>query len=177
MRSFEEEIANHARKMAVPFSSGETTCGYGSTLAYTGSVREELPKLLKRLGVTLLNDAGCGDGHWIGHIDLPCQRRGFDLHHGERLDIATQAMPAADAILCRDVLIHMRGDLIGAALELFKQSAPTLIATGYEAADHSALMEDRSTRYIDLGREPFGLLEVERIPEDVPGKFLGVYAL
>ena len=145
-------------------------------MAYTEGVRKELPRLLERHGVKLLCDAGCGDRNWIKTVDLPCEYRGFDLHYGEPFDITADVLPACDAILCRDVLIHMRQDLIEAALANFRKASKFLIATSYDVYNHADLMGERPNRRINLGVEPFSLPFVERIEEEA-GKYLGLWIL
>lgn len=177
MRTLDEERRAHIKKMATPFSKGETACGNGSTLRYTERLRDWLPDLIKRHGVKSLCDAGCGDKNWISQIDLGCEYRGFDLHFGEKLDISKDKLPDCDLILCRDVFIHMRGDLIESAISLFKQASPLLLSTSYDKADHLDLMETKYRRSLNLSREPFNLTLLERYEEEDKGKFLGLWKL
>jgi len=173
----EEERAAHAQRMQKPFSTGETVCGPGSTMANTKNVRRELPRIVAEYGVKTLNNAGCGDQHWIDVPALGCDYSAFDLHFGTRLDITAETMPPCDLILCRDVLIHMRQYLILAALERFAQSAPLLLATSYDGFSHDHLMQYQHAYRIHLGEEPFSLPLIERIEESHPGKFLGLWNL
>lgn len=58
----------------------ESISGPGSSLAETVALREELPRLLRRLGVRSMLDAPCGDCYWLGHIDLDLDRYlGIDI--------------------------------------------------------------------------------------------------
>lgn len=97
--------------------------GYGSSLEATTSIRESLPRLLSDLGVKSLLDLGCGDFTWMREIDLPCPYIGADIvpslvddlskrFGNERrlfltVDACEDALPEADAILCREVLFHL----------------------------------------------------------------------
>lgn len=124
----------------------ETVCGNGSMLRHTANIRRWLPWRVLRYGIHTLNDAGAGDMKWIRRIEwtLPIEYRAFDLiprsPEVAQLDITTQTMPPADAILCRMVLNHLvdvkgkeRDETrIEMALERFRQSARYLIATHFE---------------------------------------------
>jgi hypothetical protein len=122
-------------RMGRPF----TECGNGSTLEATRVIRDWLPGLLARLKVRTMNDAGAGDLAWIKliHWKTPLHYRPFDLiprlPQVGRIDITRDAMPPADAILCRMVLNHLDRPRIAMALERFRASAPYLIATQYQA--------------------------------------------
>src|SRR5215467_15201894 len=50
--------------------------GLGSELDATATLRAELPALLRRLQVTSLLDAPCGDGGWIARADLAVRETG-----------------------------------------------------------------------------------------------------
>jgi SAM-dependent methyltransferase len=97
--------------------------GWGSSLEATRTIRDELPKLLVELGAKRLLDLGCGDFTWMRQVDLPCPYVGVDIvpeviaanqrEFGNEtreflvLDACEQALPAADVILCREVLFHL----------------------------------------------------------------------
>src|SRR5262249_34735339 len=102
----------------------ESLSGPGSTLAQTAGLRERLPLLLEALGVRSLVDAPCGDHHWLGRTALGVEHYvGLDVlqelvernvhYHGSPLrrfacaDVRVDPIPAADAILCRDLLVHL----------------------------------------------------------------------
>ncbi len=57
----------------------ESTSGLGSELDATAVLRAELPQLLKKLGVTSLLDAPCGDAGWINRADLGVRYVGIDI--------------------------------------------------------------------------------------------------
>src|SRR5258708_6481671 len=48
----------------------ESFSGRGSTLARTGVIRMELPRLLHDAGAKTLLDAACGDFNWMRHLEL-----------------------------------------------------------------------------------------------------------
>ncbi len=138
-----------------------TVCGNGSTLEHTAKVRHWLPDLVRRFGIVRLNDAGAGDLYWIRKVrwQTPLVYSAFDLiprlPSVNKIDITAEAMPAANAILCRMVLNHLDQPRILAALKLFRQSARYLIATQFDGED----LPQRSPQFmrLDLRREPFNL--------------------
>ena len=129
----------HAR-MAKGWRAGnpETICGNGSTAKHTAEIRAWLPGLVDRYDIRSLNDAGAGDRYWIKKVawSAPLAYRPFDLIPRSpdvtQIDITREAMPRADAILCRMVLNHLDDVRIEMALGLFKKSAVYLIATQFD---------------------------------------------
>ena len=97
--------------------------GWGSSLEATGSIRQELPKLLQTLQAQSLLDLGCGDFTWMKTVELPCPYIGVDIVPqviGENeakfaddqrsfivLDACEEELPPADVVLCREVLFHL----------------------------------------------------------------------
>lgn len=185
-----------------PDQAPDTVCGWGSSEPHTQLVRKGLLTVLETHRVRTLNDAGCGDLAWMSTVDLRgVDYVGYDVHerdtwaelrrHGYRLevlDITAQELRPADLLICRDVFIHLPNDMILPALERFRRSAPLLLTTGYtsdptlEGGEFSnfARMEEPSLRHakLDLTLPPFGLGEpLERIPENSPNKYLGLWDL
>lgn len=114
---------------------GGTVCGKSSMMEHTRTVRLWLPIIVQKYGIESVNDAGAGDLHWIQHVTWPVDYRPFDLipRHGavKALDITTQTMPRADAVLCRVVLNHLCRERIQMALDRFRECARYLIATQF----------------------------------------------
>jgi SAM-dependent methyltransferase len=97
--------------------------GFGSELGSTQLVRKRLPELLDSLGTRVILDVGCGDFTWMKEVSLPCNYIGADivgpvieensrLYASESrkfqvLDATRDPLPAADTILCREVMIHL----------------------------------------------------------------------
>jgi SAM-dependent methyltransferase len=153
----------------------ESVSGPGSSLAATAAVRRELPGLLAGLGVRSLLDAPCGDCHWIlgaplgldhyiGADIVPAlvERNAAALGAPGRefrcLDITRDPLPPADAILCRDCLIHFSYRFIARALANFRRSgARYLLTTTYSGlpANHDIL--SGQWRPLDLELPPFSL--------------------
>jgi hypothetical protein len=63
----------------------ESVSGDGSSLRRTLGVRQELPALLRQLGVNSLLDAVCGDFHWLRDRASVSQLRQQAIDHGDRL--------------------------------------------------------------------------------------------
>src|SRR3984957_18713709 len=99
--------------------------GLGSELDATAVLRAELPQLFRKLAITSLLDAPCGEARWINHGDLGVRTVGVDIVpalieslqasaavgdiRGEYhlADITRDPLPGCDAILCRDCLVHL----------------------------------------------------------------------
>jgi len=118
-----------------------TTCGQGSLLRNTATIREWLPRMTEKYGIETVCDAGAGDLHWISKMRWPVMYKGFDLfpRHPDvvKLDITTEELPLCDAVLCRMVLNHLWGEgdditRIDMALRLFAKSARYLFATQFD---------------------------------------------
>jgi hypothetical protein len=126
----------------------ETDCGVNSKKCNAVTDIGFIRRVLDDYDCTVVNDAGCGDFNWI--IDLPgiyaLDYRGYDLCEPPlskrllpfvQLNIATHPMRPCDVILCRDTLFHFPNKEVEATLELFRQSAPFLIASSSPTADNS----------------------------------------
>ena len=123
--------------------------GQGSNLEQTIALRTVLPRLLETLGVRSLLDVPCGDYNWIRHADLNLDRYiGGDIVHrlvdtlqseyggpGReflQLDMVRDRLPRADAILCRDCLVHFSFRQIAVTIRNFQRSgARYLLATTF----------------------------------------------
>lgn len=150
-------------RMGRPF----TECGNGSTLEATAKIREWLPDVMARYEIGTLNDAGAGDLAWWPHVKWRTTfvYRPFDLiprlPEVERIDITTQPMPHADAILCRMVLNHLDTPRVTMALDLFKQAAEYLIATQYDGDN----LPQRSSEFHRLDLRDWLGEPLERCPD------------
>lgn len=160
----------------------ESSSGPGSNLRETETLRRELPGLLAELGVHTLLDAPCGDCHWIAHTPLD-----LDLYIGidvvpdliaanasradcgprrefRTADLTRDPLPRADAILCRDCLIHFSYRYIHRALANFRRSrARFLLTTTYSGLPENHEILTGQWRPIDLQLPPFGLPEPLRL--------------
>lgn len=147
--------------------------GLGSELEATATLRRELPILLRELGATSLLDAPCGDGGWIGHTELGVAYTGVDLvpelievltaratseNTGRTYrvaDLTCDPLPMADAILCRDCLVHFSYQTIARTIANFRRSGATwLIATTFPDLEANRDCEDADWRPLNFERSP-----------------------
>jgi len=151
----------------------ESVSGPGSSLSETAAVRRELPRLFNELGIRTLLDIPCGDCHWIffSPLDLDLYigadivpeliERNIARLSGPRrefrvLDLTRDPLPRADAILCRDCLIHFSFRFIRRTVNRFRRSgALYLLTTTYHGlqANHDIL--SGQWRPLDLELPPF----------------------
>jgi len=153
------------------WGAAESVSGLGSGIDATAVLRAQLPLLLRRLGVRTLLDAPCGDGGWIATTDLGVRITGIDvvpdligalqrradLDHDYLLaDITRDALPAADAVLCRDCLVHFSFANIARAVENFRRGgANWLITTTFREWQTNLDCEDGDWRALNFERAPF----------------------
>ncbi len=126
--------------------SGESASGFGSDLDHTAAVRKALPVLLKQIGARTMIDAPCGDFNWMKEVKLELDRYiGIDIvpalisrnqqQYGDSgrefraLNIASDPLPAADVIFCRDCLVHLPNADITKAIINFKKSGSVYLLT------------------------------------------------
>jgi hypothetical protein len=156
------------------WKSKESISGTGSALKATELVRENLSRLLADLGIKTLVDAPCGDCNWIRRMTYQFdQYIGIDIVPDliERLrteittpnwrfqvgDIVTDILPRADALLCRDCLVHLPLEFSLHAVANWKLAGfKYVIATTFPGA------ENRETplgkwRRLDMQAAPFNL--------------------
>lgn len=119
-------------RMGLPF----TACGNGSTLEATAKVRRWLPEVVERYGIESVVDAGAGDMAWLPHMRWRVAYQPFDLiprsPEVAQLDITTELLPRADAILCRHVLNHLAERIDQTIANLVASGSTYLIATQYD---------------------------------------------
>jgi hypothetical protein len=163
------------------WSDADSRSGTGSNLDATERLRAELPGLLRRLGVRRLVDVPCGDFHWMAHVDLTgVEYVGGDIvealvasnrarHAGPgrtflRLDLTAGPLPAADAVLCRDCLVHLSFANIARAFRVVAASgARYLIATTFLEQETNSDVVDGDWRPLNLERAPFHLPPPEAV--------------
>lgn len=161
------------------WATGESVSGPGSDFG-SGSV-EHTARLLHRfipeLGVQSIADIPCGDFHWMGevlsaHPDV--RYTGYDIvesliaknertHPGRAfavLDIVAEVPPAADLILCKDLVNHLYERDVRAALKNMVASGSTWLLitsnTGFENVELDMLAPGAS-RELDLAAPPYDL--------------------
>jgi hypothetical protein len=156
------------------WGAAASVSGLGSQTDATAVLRNELPVLLRKLGVTSLLDAPCGDAGWINSADLGVDFVGIDVvpdliaalreraGRGEiggdyRLaDITRDPLPRCDTILCRDCLVHLSFANIDRAIANFRRSGATwLITTTFPDWQENFDCEDGDWRALNFERAPF----------------------
>ena len=128
------------------FRGSESVSGPGSSVAKTAKLRTELPNLLESFGIKRMIDAPCGDMNWMRQlkydfefflgvdvvpdlIELLRAQLWPEQFHFQVGDICQQVLPKADAIFCRDCLVHLPFSKIWHAIRLFKMSGAKYLLT------------------------------------------------
>jgi hypothetical protein len=147
--------------------------GLGSENPATAAIREALPGLLQRLGARALLDAPCGDASWIMDCFHGLDYIGVDIvpsliaanalraQRGEiagrfvLADITRDALPAADVILCRDLLVHLSfANIFRAVSQLRASGARWLLTTTFPDCEVNSDCEDGDWRALNLQYPP-----------------------
>jgi len=167
-------------------SSGHGTSGPGSTLEATEEYRAYLQQFLRSHHVKSVVDAGCGDWSFSSAIDWgAASYLGLDIssdaiamdqrqfaREGVSFEIAdvTQSLPAADLLLCKDVLQHLPNEKIVQFIRnnLRKGKYKWAIITDDKGGDNHDILAGEH-RLIDLSAPPFGVKGLV----DLPIKFEG----
>jgi hypothetical protein len=182
------------------WGSQESGSGTGSELRATDNVREWLPGVLRRLGAKSLLDAPCGDWNWMQHVDLS----GLDEYYGVDIvpavieenvsnfggphrhftvaDLTRDPLPTADAILCRDALVHVSYQDAAKILANFAASGAKwlLLNTYPEIASNRNQFTGHRWRRLNFRLKPFEFPEpIEMVPDggDVDPSQLAVWRL
>lgn len=167
------------------WKDAESRSGAGSSLQATSEIRRALPGLISELEVKSVLDAPCGDYNWFQHIDglselnyiggdivRPLIDANQQTHASERvsfihLDITTDLLPAVDAWLCRDCLIHLSYADIERALTNFKRSKIRYWwLTTHRNIDRNIDIPTGHCRMLNLERAPFSFPEPLRYLAD-----------
>jgi hypothetical protein len=181
------------------WDSAESGSGTGSELRATVDIRERLPELLTRLGVTSMLDAPCGDLNWMRHIELPVQKyHGMDIvasvieknqqEYGDEqrefavADLTSGKLPTVDLVLCRDCLVHVSFQDAADILENFRSTgAKWLVINDYPNVEHNHnQFTGRNWRQLNLLLPPFNFPEpIESFPDggEVDPNRLGLWRL
>ena len=170
--------------------------GLGSEDAATARLRSDLPALLERIGVRTLLDLPCGDFAWMDRLDLKLDRYiGADIV-GEiverntalfattdgrvkfcKLNLLSDTLPAADAILCRDCFVHLSFANIGKALaNIGKSDLRWLIATTFTEHRDNQDAANGDWRLLNMEAVPFGLPPASMILNEGCTEAGGAYA-
>lgn len=182
---------------------GQSVSGPGSSIAVTARIRAWLPDVFNRYSIRSLVDAPCGDGIWIRDLHPLLQEYvGIDIvpdlvaaaAKDNRLshvryatgDLVKDVLPKADAILCRDCLVHLSfSEGLSALRNMRASNATYLIATTFPTRENVENRTPGGWRPLNLEKDPYPLgrpLEIlyERMPNRADqnnDKALGIWAL
>lgn len=151
--------------------------GLGSEDAATAPLRAALPALFANLGIRSLIDAPCGDFGWMRDvvdgivrytgIDIVPElvarnQRAYGTSDGRigfrHANLISDPLPRADAILCRDCMVHLSFANIAAALANIRASGATwLIATTFTRCTVNSDIADGDWRILNLTLPPIAL--------------------
>lgn len=155
------------------WKSAESISGRGSELTQTLTLIEQLPKLFEKLKISRLLDVPCGDFNWMknllsdemvyigGDIIENIVLENIDKYQSDNInfewmDLLTSALPAADAILCRDCLVHFSYADIEMAINNIKGSEVLyFITTCFIERDTNRDISTGNWRPLNLLAEPF----------------------
>jgi len=157
--------------------------GLGSEAEATSVIRHEIGPLLRSLGVRTLLDAPCGDAGWLARADLEgisyvgvdivpelierLRRENSEMGRFLIADITHDPLPAADAILCRDCLVHLSFENIARAISNFRKTgAEWLVTTTFPDWQENSDCEDGDWRALNLERSPFCLPKPGQLLEE-----------
>jgi 2-polyprenyl-3-methyl-5-hydroxy-6-metoxy-1,4-benzoquinol methylase len=160
------------------WSSLESASGTGSEIIATTEVRERLPELIQNYEIKNVLDIGCGDFNWmktiihhIGYyvgvdtvseiINENNRLYGTDnivFLHKNILDLDWEFYSAFDAVILKDVLVHLSFKNITKILTQLKLSrVKYLLATSFLGCQINKDIPDGSWRVINLLASPFNL--------------------
>jgi hypothetical protein len=185
------------------WGSSETFSGPGSTVAGTAKLRQALERTFSELNIRSLVDAPCGDMNWMRHLKYPFESYiGIDLVASiiEKLrqdasfsrsynfqvgNIVTDILPKADALLCRDCLVHLPSAMISEALEKLKRGGfRYLFTTTFPACEKNDDCKMGYWRPLNMQKAPFNLPPPTVLLPEYPGatwansdKSIGVWQL
>jgi hypothetical protein len=175
------------------WGDAESLSGVGSNLEQTRALRAALPGLLRDLGVRSLLDLPCGDFHWMRTVDLGVERyvggdlvpelvaRNQELYGAPgrefvRLDLLRGPLPAADAVFCRDCLVHLSHAQVADALRNVRASGATyLLTTTYPAQPRNRNIATGEWRPLNLQLAPFGFPPPLRLVNEESTESGGLY--
>lgn len=158
--------------------------GGGSSMQMTARLRANFPRIFEKYGVKTFLDAPCGDWFWMQHVDLSgisyiggdisdevvaanqarFSRPGARFLH---LDITSDPLPAADLMMCRDCLMHLKTSMKWSFLQNFAVSnIPYLLTTVHHVLLNRVVKENGNFRRFNPMIAPFFFgPPLEMIPE------------
>jgi hypothetical protein len=172
-------MEEHFTRMAATgaWGSPETPCGPGSTLDACKGILERLPEWIRAHQIRSIADLGCGDFHWMSHLDLSgLQYDGYDVvrflvgrnavKHGRdnvrfhHADLTEPIVLHADLVILKDVLIHLPTipalEILGHVISNKPRFLASTTSPGWPVSNR-ACMRIGEFSPIDLEAEPFSL--------------------
>ncbi len=158
------------------WTSAESNSGQGSEIGYTERLRDWLPLIIKKHGITNIVDAPCGDFNWMKAVlpDLCVTYLGVDIvdlvienniqNHSTSgikfrvADICSDRLPKCDLLIVRDCLFHLSYHDIGRFLKNIENVEYEFLLTTTHFSDDVQGNTDITTgdfRTIDLFDSPF----------------------
>jgi SAM-dependent methyltransferase len=174
----------------------ESISGPGSTMNATRLIRAALPAVLARLNIRTIVDAPCGDGAWMRLLDYefddylgvdivpeiiePLQKEATSTRRYMLGDIVADVLPTADAVFCRDCLVHLTYELGLRAVANFRKAGFRYVfLTTYPGLENRDIPLGRWRR-LNMEGPPFNFppplaLISERRPGHEDVKSMGVW--
>lgn len=155
--------------------SGESRSGPGSDRDQAGRIGANIACILRQIGARSLLDIGCGDFFWMRDVDLgTIEYIGIDVvpemitannEYYARprrtfrvLDVTREIPPKADAILCRDCMMHLSiADTVTLLANVFRSGAKWLLATSFGLHRMNREIKPGEWYAINLLDKPFSL--------------------
>lgn len=155
------------------WQGSESVSGEGAAAAQTARLEAALPDLLHRLSAQTLLDAPCGDFGWMQRVDLTgityigadivpdlvaanAERYASPTRRFVTLDLAADPLPAADVLLCRDLLVHLSFTDIRRVLRNVQQAAiPYLLTTTFPGHAVNEDIVSGDWRLLNFEHPPF----------------------
>lgn len=162
----------------------ESASGPGSSLAASAQCRELLDEITSTSRVTKILDLGCGDWNWmkeahwyrseapieymgweanpelVSQLESRFGRPGISFH---LKDIVTEDFPAADLLICRDVLFHLPSDLAVRVVDKARCSGGLLLTTTFPTQPENADIRP----YLPIPNWGFYLINLDLPPFDL----------
>ena len=163
---------------------GHSRSGPGSDLSQTKTIRNQLPKVFRNLGVSSVLDAPCGDHHWAKEMNLDfLDYTGVDIVQDiietnikkyaqtkkkfVHLDICKDNLPKADLILCRDLMQHLSYEEIWkATANITKTKSKYLLASSQLDTQKNRDITTGGWRRLNLMIPPFCFPEPKMIIDE-----------
>jgi 2-polyprenyl-3-methyl-5-hydroxy-6-metoxy-1,4-benzoquinol methylase len=175
----------------------QPSSGEGSSEHSAQNVIATLPKVVSGFGISSLLDIGCGDFTWMKKIELPCSYTGIDIvpsvitrnqkkySTAQRsficLDAITEDIPAADAVLCREVLFHLSfADSMNLIRNVYKSGSRFFLTTTERATGYNSDIDSGDWRILNLQIAPynFGPPIMEIADDSISaGRIIGLWRL